>query len=314
MAPFASLLTASILVVSAGAFSPTTSSTSHSSIRPTTTTTTTTTRLNENFGFAFAEDQVENTPQLILGEANYKKWLNSVDPNNMLNRQVGGGRVVAVVPVGRTFVSPLRAVSSAAGNKIPATRATTHLDDMTKNGGDRGGGGVGVGVWKQQRKKNLPRRARGTDRRPYQTKCYPVLSRVRELGLLEKTAELGVLSKLEKQGLTLDKAEKLLPLLEDLGVLGLVANNQQLLINGVAPLAVEGAPLLLPLIAGALGVGAPAFYLAAAGAAGLDAFLFASGAEVPFLGLSAGAVAGLLLVPLSVVLAVVGGAVGNLKN
>jgi hypothetical protein len=137
---------------------------------------------------------------------------------------------------------------------------------------------------------------------------------VRELGLLEKTAELGLLSKLEKQGLTLDKAEKLLPLLEDLGVLGLVANNQQLLINGVAPLAVEGAPLLLPLIAGALGVGAPAFYLAAAGAAGLDAFLFASGAEVPFLGLSAGAVAGLLLVPLSVVLVVVGGAVGNLKN
>lgn len=31
---------------------------------------------------------MENTPQLILGEANYKKWVNSVDPNNMLNRQV----------------------------------------------------------------------------------------------------------------------------------------------------------------------------------------------------------------------------------
>ena len=86
MAPFASLLTASILVVSAGAFSPPMSTSS--SIRPTT-------RLNENFGFTFAEDQVENTPQLILGEANYKKWLNSVDPNNMLNRQVRereGGR------------------------------------------------------------------------------------------------------------------------------------------------------------------------------------------------------------------------------
>ena len=137
---------------------------------------------------------------------------------------------------------------------------------------------------------------------------------MRELGLLEKTAELGILSKLEKQGLTLQKAEQLLPLLEDLGLLGLVANNQQLLINGVAPLAVEGAPLLLPLVAGALDVGAPAFYLAAASAAGLDAFLFASGAEVPFLGLSAGAVAGVLLVPLSAVLVVVGGALGNLKN
>ena len=137
---------------------------------------------------------------------------------------------------------------------------------------------------------------------------------MRELGLLEKTAELGILSKLEKQGLTLQKAEQLLPLLEDLGLLGLVANNQQLLINGVAPLAVEGAPLLLPLVAGALDVGAPAFYLAAASLAGLDAFLFASGAEIPFLGLSAGAVAGVLLVPLSAVLVVVGGALGNLKN
>ncbi len=143
---------------------------------------------------------------------------------------------------------------------------------------------------------------------------YPILSRVRELGLLEKTAELGVLSKLEKQGLTLEKAEELLPLLENLGLLSLVANNQQLLINGVAPLAIEGAPLLLPLVAGALDIGPAAFYLGAAGAAGLDAYLFVSGTEVPFLGLSAGAVAGLLLIPLSVVLAVVGGAIGSLKK
>ena len=145
-------------------------------------------------------------------------------------------------------------------------------------------------------------------------KQYNIISRVRELGLLEQTAELGLLSKLEKQGLTLEKAEELLPVLEDLGLLSLVANNQQLLINGVAPLAVEGAPLLLPVVAGALDIGAPAFFLGAAGAAGLDAYLFASGAEVPFIGLSAGAVAGLLLIPLSVVLAVVGGAIGNLKN
>ena len=143
---------------------------------------------------------------------------------------------------------------------------------------------------------------------------YPLLSRVRELGLLEQTAELGVLSKLEKQGLTLAKAEELLPLLEDLGLLSLVANNQQLLINGLAPIAVEGAPLLLPLVAGALDIGAPAFFAGAAGAAGLDAFLFASGAEVPFIGLSAGAVAGLVLVPLTVALGGVGVAIGSLKK
>ena len=137
---------------------------------------------------------------------------------------------------------------------------------------------------------------------------------MRELGLLEKTAELGILSKLENLGLTLEKAEELLPALEEAGILSLVANNQQLLINGVAPLAVEGAPLLLPVVAGALEVGPAAFYLAAASFAGLDAYLIASGAEVPFVGLPAGAVAGLLLIPLSVVSAVVGGALGSLKN
>ncbi|KAL7468812.1 hypothetical protein ACHAXS_009046 [Conticribra weissflogii] len=220
MAPLSSLLTVA-LATSATAFSV------QSAIKPSVRTET---KLYENFGFDFAEDQAENTPQIILGEANYKKWVNSVDPNNMLNRQ------------------------------------------------------------------------------------YPVLSRVRELGLLEKTAELGVLSKLEKQGLTLEKAEELLPLLEELGLLSLVANNQQLLINGVAPLAIEGAPILLPVVAGALEVGPAAFYLAAATFAGLDAYLFASGAEVPFVGLSAGAVAGLLLIPLSLVSAVVGGALGNLKK
>ena len=145
-------------------------------------------------------------------------------------------------------------------------------------------------------------------------KQYAVLTRVRELGLLEQTAELGLLSKLEKQGLTLKKAEELLPVLEDLGILSLVANNQQLLINGVAPLAVEGAPLILPVLAGALDIGAPAFFAGAAGLAGLDAFLFTQGVEIPFIGLNAGAVLGLVLIPLSVVLAVVGGAIGNLKN
>lgn len=137
---------------------------------------------------------------------------------------------------------------------------------------------------------------------------------MRELGLLEKTAELGILSKLENLGLTLEKAEELLPALEEAGILSLVANNQQLLINGVAPIAIEGAPILLPLVAGALEVGPAAFYLAAASFAGLDYYLFASGAEVPFLGLSAGGVAGLLLIPLSVVMAVVGAALGSLKE
>lgn len=220
MAPLSSLLVVAF-ATSATAFSGVTSPIT--STRPST-------KLYENFGFDFAEDQVENTPQAILGEANYKKWVNTVDPDNMLNRQ------------------------------------------------------------------------------------YPVLSRVRELGLLEKTAELGLLSKLEKQGLTLEKAEELLPLLEDLGVLSLVANNQQLIINGLAPLAIEGAPFLLPVVAGALEIGPAAFFAASASLAGLDAYLIANSVEIPFLGLSAGVFLGLILIPLSAVLAVVGVALGNLKN
>lgn len=47
-----------------------------------------TTGLSESFGFDFAEDSYENTPEVILGEANYKQWVAKVDKNSFLNRQV----------------------------------------------------------------------------------------------------------------------------------------------------------------------------------------------------------------------------------
>jgi hypothetical protein len=93
-----------------------------------------------------------------------------------------------------------------------------------------------------------------------------------------------------------------------------VGSNQQLLINGVAPLVVEGAPLLLPVVAGALDVGAPAFFLAAAAFAGLEGALVLNNVEIPFVGLSAGLVAGLLLVPLSVAMGGVGIFLSGLKK
>jgi hypothetical protein len=47
------------------------------------------TRLSESFGFDFAEDSYENTPQQLLGEANYKQWVQSkVSDNSFLNRKV----------------------------------------------------------------------------------------------------------------------------------------------------------------------------------------------------------------------------------
>jgi len=183
----------------------------------TNTNTNTNTALSESFGFDFAEDQAENTPSVILGEANYKQWVGENIDNSFLNRQ------------------------------------------------------------------------------------YNAVRRIRELDLLGLTAEYGILSKLEAQGVDLKTLESLLPLAEDLGLLSVVANNQQLLINGVAPLLIEPAPLLLPVVAGALEKGPSAFFGAAGVAAALEVYLLASGAEVPFVGLSAGLVAGLLLVPLTVV-------------
>lgn len=143
---------------------------------------------------------------------------------------------------------------------------------------------------------------------------YNAIRRVRETDLLKATVDAGVLSKLEAQGLDLKTIEKLLPIIEDAGALSLVGNNQQLLINLVAPLLIEPAPLLLPVVAGALEKGPSAFYGAAAVAIGLDAYLFASGAEVPFVGLSAGAVAGLLLIPLGVAAGGAGYALSTLKK
>lgn len=171
----------------------------------------------ENFGFDFAEDQVENSNPLLLGEANYKQFVTTVNDNSFLNRQ------------------------------------------------------------------------------------YNVIRRVNELDLLQKTADLGILSKLEKNGVDLETIESLLPLAEQYGLLTLAGNNQQLLINGAAPLLVEGAPLLLPVVAGALDIGPVAFYAAAAALAGSDYALLANHVEIPFVGLSAGFFLGLLLVPLSVV-------------
>eukprot|EP00531_Pseudo-nitzschia_arenysensis_P011751 CAMPEP_0116132286 /NCGR_PEP_ID=MMETSP0329-20121206/9465_1 /TAXON_ID=697910 /ORGANISM="Pseudo-nitzschia arenysensis, Strain B593" /LENGTH=221 /DNA_ID=CAMNT_0003626787 /DNA_START=94 /DNA_END=759 /DNA_ORIENTATION=- len=145
-------------------------------------------------------------------------------------------------------------------------------------------------------------------------KKYNVIQRVRELDLLQATIDNGILSKLEANGLDLATVEKLLPLAEELGLLGLAANNQQLLVNLVAPLLVEGAPILLPVVAGALEVGPAAFFGAAAALLGADAFLLVNNVEVPFLGLSAGVTLGLLLVPLAVALGVAGTALGSLKK
>ena len=149
---------------------------------------------------------------------------------------------------------------------------------------------------------------------PYTLFQYNVVQRVRELDLLQKTIDSGILTKLEDNGLDLATVEGLLPVADKLGLLTLAGNNQQLLVNGVAPLLVEGAPLIIPVLATALEIGPIAFFGGAAALAGLDFFLVANGVEIPFVGLSAGFYLGLLLVPLSAVLAALGVGLSSLKK
>ena len=68
------------------------------------------------------------------------------------------------------------------------------------------------------------------------------------------------------------------------------------------------------MIAKALDIGPPAFYGAAAAVAGLEGLLFANNVQVPFIGLAAGGVLGLVLIPLTLVLVIVGAALGSLKD
>jgi hypothetical protein len=134
------------------------------------------------------------------------------------------------------------------------------------------------------------------------------------LNLLKATVDNGLLSKLEASGLDLETLEGFLPLAEELGLLSLVGGNQQLIVNLVAPLLIEGAPILLPVLSGAIGVGPPAFFLGAAGFASIEGLLLANHVESPFLGLPAGVFLGLLLVPLTAVSAGAGVALGSLKD
>ena len=143
---------------------------------------------------------------------------------------------------------------------------------------------------------------------------YNLIRRVRELEILQATVDSGVLAKLEKNGLTLAKIEQLLPLAEKFGLLGLAANNQQLVANLAVPFLIEGAPFLLPVVGGALDIGPPAFYGAAAGFAAAEGALVVGHVEIPFIGLPASAVFGLVLVPLGVVSAAAGTALASLKK
>lgn len=130
-------------------------------------------------------------------------------------------------------------------------------------------------------------------------KKYNIIERIRELKLLKLTAESGLLEALEKKGLTLSSVEKLLPIIDDFGLLPFVSQNTDLLVS-VAPLLIEPAPALLPLLTSILKTPPSTFLYT-----GL-AFIGGGGYEIFDNGLLVGAPFILLGLPLTVLGAVLG--------
>jgi len=113
---------------------------------------------------------------------------------------------------------------------------------------------------------------------------------------------------------TLEDLEAALPLADDLNLPLLAANTPPSLIGGAAFLAIESAPLVLPVLAAVLALGPPFFFVVGASAIGAEGALAASGLVVPVIDVPAANLAGVLLVPLSVVLLGAGAFLGSFKK
>ncbi len=101
--------------------------------------------------------------------------------------------------------------------------------------------------------------------------AYDLIDRVRSLKLLSLTADSGLLEALEDKGITLSQIEKILPIVDDLGLLPLVAQNKNLLLS-LAPLIIESSPSVIPLAASVLRTPASTFTGLGALAASLGAY------------------------------------------
>lgn len=76
---------------------------------------------------------------------------------------------------------------------------------------------------------------------------YNPINGIRSNKLLSLTADSGLLEALEAKGVTLSQLEKLLPVIDQLGLLDTVSKNKALLLS-LAPLLIEPAPLLIPVV------------------------------------------------------------------
>merc|ERR1711871_938031 len=85
-------------------------------------------------------------------------------------------------------------------------------------------------------------------------KPYPVFQEVQEKKLLSGTVNSGLLRALDDLGLGLGDVEKLLPVIDKAGVLGLVRKNLPLAIIATGYVLIEPAPFLLPVLGALLAV------------------------------------------------------------
>lgn len=100
---------------------------------------------------------------------------------------------------------------------------------------------------------------------------YDLITRLRETQLLGLIAESGLLEELESKGLTLSKLEKLLPLFDELRLLEILYKNKDLALS-LAPLVVEPAPIMIPLVVAMLKVPASAYTAAGVALVGLSGY------------------------------------------
>jgi len=145
-------------------------------------------------------------------------------------------------------------------------------------------------------------------------KEYNVLTRVRELEILQRTVDSGILSKLDNLGVTLEDLEAALPIADRLGIPALAAATPPFLLGGVVYLVVESAPIVLPVAGLVLGLGPAFFFVTGAGAIGAEGALAYSGLVLPVIDVPAWNIAGFFLVPLSAVLLGAGLFLGSFKK
>merc|ERR1740138_53362 len=94
---------------------------------------------------------------------------------------------------------------------------------------------------------------------------YPLFQATQDKQLLSATADAGLLSSLTDLGYTLADVEKILPVLEQNGLLTLASKNLPFLLNVIGYLVVEPGQIAIPAIGTALKVPAIAFTAAAVG-------------------------------------------------